>query len=120
MLSFSFLKLSRVHRIIDYQVGRNLEDHLVLFQFAEDSVQNDMFIESNWLPLGSKRSAFPDVKTFACHASGRGGNYLAQLSWAPVTLSCGARHTQFFPVPATVQYVQSCLQSHGTDHCQPH
>lgn len=49
----------------------------VLFQFAQDSIQNDILIESNWLPLGSKTSAFPDIKIFACPMSRRERNHLA-------------------------------------------
>ena len=52
---------------------------IVSFQFAQDSIQNDTLIESNWLPLGSKRSAFPDLKIFACHMNRREGNHLAWL-----------------------------------------
>lgn len=51
-------------------------------------IQNDTFVESNWLPLDRKSLVFPDLKMFACHELQRKEPFGSALVLAAISPSC--------------------------------
>lgn len=78
---------------------------IVSFQFAQDSIQNNTFIEGNWLPLDSKSLVFPDLKMFACHELRRKEPFGSALVLAAISLSCSARHRVPLSPSVALHYV---------------